>query len=885
MNDLFSFDSFPMDVELSNELLIDLESDLMGVGANSSKIVTTDQTLFPLPASDDQQTPCSYGVVEDTAEEFAFWADGLSPQQYKVDWAGMTGHHPDTDWTIPESEIYRISSEDTQSSLTNTETMQISQEFITPTADTSSNAEKSSRLSQESVAILRNWLLAHQHQPCPSNEQQEHLRRRTGLSKKQLKNWFNNTRRRTKLQRSQFTSQGAKPSSQTQIVRPPTPAVQAMNPFERWRHSPPENEAVSTRAVAKAITFAAHLSESEHSSGHTCSNASSETYALSLYSTPSISSFSCTSQSGEELASSRFSQPSQVSGFRKKGRRHRCRRIGQSNLETISPTTPQKYQCTFCTETFKRRHDWQRHEKSLHLSSERWICAPNGPINLCPKTKVELCAYCGYKDADQAHLDTHHTTSCAGRSLEERTFYRKDHLRQHLKLRHNTTIQDHLFDSWKIETQSLKSRCGFCGTELASWSSRVDHLASHFKAGRDMSDWKGDWGFEPHVLDHVENGMAPYLIHVERRTLLPYRGSQENAQSRLTTYDLIKMGLVDLVDEKTTRGQSLTDYDLSVEARRILNSIDSTVENTSAQTPSWFNDLFLEVVVVDGEKSTKRHGMVHPRVRGLDYSVYVCPLERRLQSSVKSGKFIDNIPTDFELQNEASRVLFEIEADSTLPCDAASSWFNYLIFSSTHWLSTFRSRADILPSIGDASGRSDLVNLCLDHGLLDAADLMHRLAEQCTPINIEIQDGPTPVVLPTNHQDLHWNIFSCNTTSSIESNHDQQHPLLNNKPFLRKPLPLYPQTLTPVTLNRALTTPQYHSFSDYTNSYQRLTHKLSRFVASCLSPNNPAQHVPTDAEIQNQARWIIFDDDDPWNQTAADHAEWLAEFKRNVGLL
>jgi len=30
---------------------------------------------------------------------------------------------------------------------------------------------------------------------------------------------------------------------------------------------------------------------------------------------------------------------------------------------------------------------------------------------------------------------------------------------------------------------------------------------------------------------------------------------------------------------------------------------------------------------------------------------------------------------------------------------------------------------------------------------------------------------------------------------------------------------------------------------------------------------------------------VIYDDDDPWNQTAADNAEWLMRFKRDVGLL
>ena len=38
------------------------------------------------------------------------------------------------------------------------------------------------------------------------------------------------------------------------------------------------------------------------------------------------------------------------------------------------------FQCTFCTDTFKSKYDWTRHEKSLHLSLEKWICAPSGYV-------------------------------------------------------------------------------------------------------------------------------------------------------------------------------------------------------------------------------------------------------------------------------------------------------------------------------------------------------------------------------------------------------------------------------------------------------------------------------------------------------------------------
>ncbi|KAJ0300803.1 hypothetical protein Brms1b_012685 [Colletotrichum noveboracense] len=51
-----------------------------------------------------------------------------------------------------------------------------------------------------------------------------------------------------------------------------------------------------------------------------------------------------------------------------------------------------------------------------------------------------------------------------------------------------------------------------------------------------------------------------------------------------------------------------------------------------------------------------------------------------------------------------------------------------------------------------------------------------------------------------------------------------------------------------------------------------------------MSPNNPNSHIPTDEEIRHQARWVLYDDDDPWNQTPADVEEWLLKFKKDVGL-
>jgi len=46
---------------------------------------------------------------------------------------------------------------------------------------------------------------------------------------------------------------------------------------------------------------------------------------------------------------------------------------------------------------------------------------------------------------------------------------------------------------------------------MDTWTTRADHLAEHFKAGRTMADWKGDWGFEAPVLSMVENSIPPCM--------------------------------------------------------------------------------------------------------------------------------------------------------------------------------------------------------------------------------------------------------------------------------------------------------------------------------------------------------------------------------------
>ena len=83
------------------------------------------------------------------------------------------------------------------------------------------------------------------------------------------------------------------------------------------------------------------------------------------------------------------------------------------------------FQCTFCTDTFKSKYDWTRHEKSLHLSLEKWICAPLGDVITDPSTGQRKCVFCDELSPTEEHLQTHNYRACEEKGLEARTFYRK----------------------------------------------------------------------------------------------------------------------------------------------------------------------------------------------------------------------------------------------------------------------------------------------------------------------------------------------------------------------------------------------------------------------------------------------------------------------------
>jgi Homeobox KN domain len=357
------------------------------------------------------------------------------------------------------------------------------------------------RFSRETVRLLRNWLSIHHLHPYPTEDEKEDLQQKTGLTKIQITNWLANARRRGQVRAPRARSPHTLNQSQSITVpKQPKTALANMAPMERWEKLPPEHEPASVVDIAKAAKTSPVVSSNEASPySYPRSNDGSVRSIARASSTGSRN----TSKSSHASLRSGLSHHSRAS-FGQRGRRRR-RPAGKAgtNLATI---VPRQYQCTFCIETFKTKHDWQRHEKSLHLSLERWICAPN--INKLIDT-AHSCAFCGIHDPDATHYETHNYTVCRERSLDERTFYRKDHLRQHLRLVHECQFLPSTMESWKVAAPEVRSRCGFCGHIMETWAARVDHLAEHYKAGKSMAHWKGSWSFEPDVQKLVENGMPP----------------------------------------------------------------------------------------------------------------------------------------------------------------------------------------------------------------------------------------------------------------------------------------------------------------------------------------------------------------------------------------
>ncbi|KAG9504161.1 hypothetical protein J7337_004126 [Fusarium musae] len=786
------------------------------------------------------------------------------------------------------------------------------------------------RFSRESVRILKNWLSTHNRHPYPSDEEKEMLQRQTGLNKVQITNWLANARRRGKVQPPRstsphYTSSWSGPMDIPQ--RRGTPALEAMNPLQRWEHSPPENEPASVSAIARAVTASSSGMSSGLDSPFSLSYADDGS-SRSICNQSSVSSLG-TSHSSNGSHGSAYSHGSRNSWgsfgsapFNSHGRRRRRRRASAKiGKEKTSLSAPLKtFQCTFCTETFRTKHDWQRHEKSLHLSLERWVCSPHGAKAVNPDTGILSCVFCGEANPDDAHIESHNHSACQERTPAERTFYRKDHLNQHLRLVHNIKFQDWSMKSWKVATPEIRSRCGFCGIVMDTWTIRVDHLAEHFKTGYSMADWKGDWGFDNPVLEMVENSMPPYLIHYERTSPLPYVATHSPPESPRNAYELIKLEMAFFTrNYQDQHGRLPNDEEMMVEGCRIIFASELLSLQGIATRPSWLRDIIMSSDTLQQKarfgplRGAAENRLASLKINGKDNLFEECPMEVQLHEFVKAKRLLGLTAMDDELQEEACRIVGRVEEVSTHPSEAIANWLIRLATSATNWLAPFRRRAhlprseDVVDHICRSTDPTSIDSTIHSYSRLERELKDYLILQRSMGIEPTDEDLQRQARIIIYEFDDGWNQTAADNASWLEG-FKNRHPASSNSSPAFSLQPSVNSTVSgtattdatlfsndcPVLLGLGCddmfdmgsgpNCPGPYFLND-ANCYRRLAKELKRWVAGTMSANNPNRHVPSDAELQHQARWILYDDDDPWNQTAADNAEWLQRFKRDAGIL
>lgn len=576
------------------------------------------------------------------------------------------------------------------------------------------------RFPRAAVKILKEWMTAHSDHPYPTEEEKEELKSQTGLGTTQISNWMANTRRRQKIRATRGVSPSVRPS--TAINIPAGRTWESLNPLERWKHSPPENEPAPLNAIAKAVeTFDPPEPNSLSSSFNGRKGNSNESSgSFSVFRAPSTTSLETgfTNGSSGSMQShgtawshgSRNSFGSLNSSI--KGRRRR--RVPPRAPVTDSILSVGRiFQCTFCTDSFKSKYDWSRHEKSLHISLEKWICAPLGEVVTCDASGQRKCVYCDAIEPSQEHLDTHNHKACQEKGHEARTFYRKDHLRQHLRLMHGCKMIPSM-DSWKSEAPLIRSRCGFCGMTFEKWQDRVDHLAKEYRNGANIRDWKGCRGLDPHVAAIVTNAMPPYLIANEIKSPNPF--SATNAQSMATHNICIAQG--DL--------EYLIPYNK-------LNQTEGTLEGNNSSNRSSLSGS-------GGLPGTPQYGTISPQRPSLHpdatcWEILTLRLGRYAREhSEKHGK---GSITDEMLQQEARRILYG--SDDAWEQTAADNpeWLG--LFKKAHGLDgsalpVGKQRHELLEDLGINEGAVSHLDPSFDLSFYEFQDrgLDQSLAYECS---------------------------------------------------------------------------------------------------------------------------------------------------------
>ena len=408
------------------------------------------------------------------------------------------------------------------------------------------------------------------------------------------------------------------------------------------------------------------------------------------------------------------------------------------------------------------------------------------------------------------------------------------------------------------------------------------------------------------------------LIDHERKSPNPYEATQWPIETARNAYELIKSELLFYMTVYRERnGRAPTDDELQVEACRIIFGSEVISHKSIASTPSWLRDLIHSSpeLTVQAQLAPIRSATdsleEKLKINGKDNIFQDDSMERELQDFVKARRLLGLTAMDNELQIEACNIIGRMEEISPHPSDEVANFLLRLVYRSTTWLADFRQRA-VLPrseDVEDEAKRSKDPNT-IDSTIHNYSRLESELAEYVRsqralglePTDADLQRHARIVIY---EYDDGWNqtaadnadwldafkqrhvnpevtaaslvdetlIMTCMNnrscvvprTAANRNNHSRSSSSLedNNRGSLGSRSSsgqrASPSTSSPVeTKGKNVVKVGAYFFQD-TNCYRRLARELLRYVNSCMSPNNPNCHVPSDEELQHHARCIIYD--------------------------
>jgi hypothetical protein len=385
---------------------------------------------------------------------------------------------------------------------------------------------------------------------------------------------------------------------------------------------------------------------------------------------------------------------------------------------------------------------------------------------------------------------------------------------------------------------------------------------------------------------------------------LPYQATQNPPETPKNAYHLIKSELVYFImDQRESTTAVPTDEQLQLEACRIVFGSEVLSTSPLSSTPSWLRDLIMsdDSLALEAQlgriRSQAENGIHRLQINGKDNIFEECPLETQLHEYVKARRFLGLTATDDELQLEACNILGRTEESSSTPSDDVANFLVRLIYGSTGWLAPFRQRAHLPRSedMADVNTRSKdpttidstIHNYCrLEAELAEYVKTQRSLGiepsdadlqKQARIIIYEFDDGWNQ----TAADNIDWlNAFkqrhivssdslapslAGTSTLTLESVAPQRWSFSQPMPDFVSPSaglsasrPGYQGPSS--SLSRGSRHFKVGAFFHDANCYKRLARELGRYVASTMSRNNPNRHVPSDEELQHQARWILYDE-------------------------